>query len=153
MVGAIPALIANLPTYDYRRVHALLRREATRTGRTPTNPRRVYQVIKVHRLLLQRHNDSRKERRHDGHVAVDPRNIRWCSDALETACGLGEKVRVAFALDCCDREAMEHIATTGGITAEDIRSNGGHCRASLWLGEPPGLTHRMAQRQRQPLRR
>jgi len=25
-------------------------------------------------------------------------------------------VRVAFALDCCDREAMGHVATTGGIT-------------------------------------
>lgn len=29
----------------------------------------------------------------------------------------GEKVRVAFALDCCDQEAMGHVATT----AEDVR--------------------------------
>lgn len=33
----------------------------------------------------------------------------------------GEKVRVAFALDCCDREAMGYVATTSGITAEDVR--------------------------------
>ena len=33
----------------------------------------------------------------------------------------GEKIRVAFALDCCDREAMRHVATTGGITAEDVQ--------------------------------
>lgn len=77
--------------------------------------------MKVHGLLLQRHNGSREERRHDGRVAVDQRNTRWCSDALEIACDNGEKVRVAFALDCCDREAMGHVATTGGITAEDIR--------------------------------
>jgi transposase InsO family protein len=46
---------------------------------------------------------------------------RWCSDGLEIACDNGEKVRVAFALDCCDREAMGHVATTGGITAEDVQ--------------------------------
>ena len=37
------------------------------------------------------------------------------------ACDNGEKVRVALALDCCDREAMGHVATTGGITAEDVQ--------------------------------
>lgn len=121
LVGDIRALIADLPTYGYRRVHALLRRQAARNGRTAPNPKRVYRVMKVHGLLLQRHSGSREERRHDGRVAVDRRNTRWCSDALEIACDNGEKVRVAFALDCCDREAMGHIATTGGITAEDIR--------------------------------
>jgi transposase InsO family protein len=28
---------------------------------------------------------------------------------------------VAFALDCCDREAMSFLATTGGIRGEDVR--------------------------------
>jgi putative transposase len=36
-------------------------------------------------------------------------------------CDNGERVRVAFALDCCDREAMSFLATTGGITGEDVR--------------------------------
>ena len=30
-------------------------------------------------------------------------------------------MRVAFALDCCDREAMSFVATTAGITGEDVR--------------------------------
>jgi len=30
-------------------------------------------------------------------------------------------VRVAFALDCCDREAMAWVATTQGIKGEDVR--------------------------------
>ena len=68
-----------------------------------------------------RDGEHREERRHDGRVAVDQRNTRWCSDGLEIACDNGEKVRVAFALDCCDREAMGHVATTGGITAEDVQ--------------------------------
>src|SRR5215212_11715227 len=33
----------------------------------------------------------------------------------------GERVRVAFALDCCDREAMSFVATTSGVTGEDVR--------------------------------
>ena len=77
--------------------------------------------MKVHGLLLQRDGERREERRHDGRVAVDRRNTRWCSDGLEIVCDNGEKVRVAFALDCCDREAMGHVATTAGITAEDVR--------------------------------
>ncbi len=54
-------------------------------------------------------------------IAVDLRNTRWCSDGLEITCDNSEKVRVAFALDCCDREAMGYVATTGGITAEDVQ--------------------------------
>ena len=121
LVADIRLLVADLPTYGYRRVHALLRRQAEKTGRAAPNPKRVYRVMKVHGLLLQRDGEHRQERRHDGQVAVDQRNTRWCSDGLEIACDNGEKVRVAFALDCCDREAMGHVATTGGITAEDVQ--------------------------------
>ena len=121
LVAEIRMAIAELPTYGYRRVHALLRRQAEKTGRAGPNQKRVYRVMKVHGLLLQRHSGRHDERRHDGRVAVDQRNTRWCSDGLEIACDNGEKVRVAFALDCCDREAMGHVATTGGITAEDVQ--------------------------------
>lgn len=121
LVADIRKLIVDLPTYGYRRVHALLRREAEENGRAAPNPKRVYRVMKVHGLLLQRHSGRGEERRHDGRIAVTTRNTRWCSDGLEIGCDNGEKVRVAFALDCCDREAMSYVATTGGITAEDVR--------------------------------
>src|SRR3954449_2672578 len=76
--------------------------------------------MKVHGLLLQRHAGG-EERRHEGRIAVDARNTRWCSDGLEIGCDNGERLRVAFALDCCDREAMSFVATTSGITGEDVR--------------------------------
>ncbi len=44
--------------------------------------------------------------------------MRWCSDIFEILCYNGEKVRVIFAMDTCDREILSHIATTGGITSE-----------------------------------
>jgi putative transposase len=121
LVATIRGLIAELPTYGYRRVHALLRRQAEAGGRATPNPKRVYRVMKLHGLLLQRHTGRGEERRHDGRIAVDARNTRWCSDGLEIGCDNGERVRVAFALDCCDREAMGYVASTGGITAEDVR--------------------------------
>ena len=114
LVSAIKAVIADLPTYGYRRVHAILKRRAMAESRQPPNHKRVYRVMKVHGLLLDRHCDG-AERRHDGRIAVDERNRRWCSDGFEIGCDNGEKVRVAFALDCCDREAMSFLATIAAV--------------------------------------
>jgi transposase InsO family protein len=47
--------------------------------------------------------------------------LRWCSDGFEISCWNGQVVRIAFALDCCDREIISHVATTGGITGEMMR--------------------------------
>jgi putative transposase len=120
LVAEIKAVIADLPTDGYRRVHAILRRKALDEGRQPPNHKRVYRVMKEHGLLLQRHAGG-SERRHDGRIAGARSDLRWCSDAFEIGCENGERVRVAFALDCCDREAMSYVATTGGIGGEAVR--------------------------------
>jgi putative transposase len=127
LLAQITAIIAALPTYGYRRVHALLRRQAEEEGQPSPNHKRVWRIMKAHGLLLTRHAGG-AERRHDGRVAVPERNTRWCSDGFEIACGPkatrghnGERVRVAFALDCCDREAMSFVGTTGGISGDDVR--------------------------------
>jgi putative transposase len=120
LVAAIKAVLAEMPTYGYRRVHAILKRQALADGSTPPNHKRVYRVMKLHGLLLDRHAGG-VERRHDGRIAVEERNRRWCSDGFEIGCDNGDKVRIAFALDCCDREAMSFLATTGGISGEDVR--------------------------------
>ena len=75
LVAEIKAVIAELPTYGYRRVHAILKRQALAAGLKPPNHKRVYRVMKVHGLLLDRHAGG-VERRHDGRIAVDERNRR-----------------------------------------------------------------------------
>lgn len=120
LLEQIKAVIAAMPTYGYRRVHAILRRRAEESGEQPPNHKRVWRVMKAHGLLLARHAGG-DERRHDGRVSVAERNTRWCSDGFEIGCDNGERVRVAFALDCCDREAMSFVGTTGGVSGDDVR--------------------------------
>jgi putative transposase len=55
--------------------------------------------------------------KHEGAVAVKESESRWCSDGVELSCDNSERVRVAFALYCCDREVMSWVAATKGIDA------------------------------------
>ena len=79
LVAGIEEVIKHLPTYGYRRVHAVLRRKARAAGTPTPNHKRVYRVMKLHGLLLARHAGGHEERPHDGRVAVDRSNLRWCS--------------------------------------------------------------------------
>ena len=107
-------------TYGYRRVTALLNRILKADGKAPVNHKRVYRIMKMNNLLLQR-NAGRVIRVHDGKVSMLRSNLRWCSDVFEIACWNGEKIRTAFSMDCCDREIMSYVATTGGISGDMVR--------------------------------
>lgn len=50
---------------------------------------------------------------HTGKVAVGESNQRWRSDGFEFSCDKGEKLRGAFALDCCAREALYRAVSIG----------------------------------------
>jgi putative transposase len=121
LLNEIKDVIAGMSTDGYRRVHAVIRRRRREQGGAAVNVKRVYRVMKAHGLLLERHCEPGEERRHDGRVAVDRSDSRWCSDGFEIGCDNGERVRIAFTLDCCDREAISWVATTGGIDGGDIR--------------------------------
>ena len=120
LVAQIHSIIADMPTYGYRRVHAILKHSCQAQGRHAPNHKRVYRVMKANQLLLRRHAGG-VARRHDGRIATEHSNMRWCSDGLELTCDNAQKVRIAFALDCCDREVMSYVATTSGIKGDDIR--------------------------------
>ena len=46
---------SGMPTYGYRRVHALIRRRHREHGGAAVNAKRVYRVMKGHGLLLEPH--------------------------------------------------------------------------------------------------
>ncbi|KAA1970557.1 IS3 family transposase, partial [Escherichia coli] len=115
-------VIGELPTYGYRRVWALLRRQTELDGMPAINAKRVYRTMRQNALLLERKPAVPPSKRaHTGRVAVKESNQRWCSDGFEFRCDNGEKLRVTFALDCCDREALHWAVTTGGFDSETVQ--------------------------------
>lgn len=58
LVDEIKIIIDDMPTYGYRRVHAILCRKARSESRPWPNAKRVYRVMKVHGMLLQRHTGA-----------------------------------------------------------------------------------------------
>ncbi|WDB76711.1 IS3-like element IS2 family transposase (plasmid) [Escherichia albertii] len=115
-------VIGELPTYGYRRVWALLRRQAELDGMPAINAKRVYRIMRQNALLLERKPAVPPSKRaHTGRVAVKESNQRWCSDGFEFCCDNGERLHVTFALDCCDREALHWAVTTGGFNSETVQ--------------------------------
>jgi transposase InsO family protein len=117
LVERIRPIVAARGSYGYRRVAALLNRDEAQPR---ANHKRVYRVMQTQGWLLQRHT-GKPTRTHDGTIVTLASNMRWCSDSFEIRCWNGERVQVAFALDCCDREVMSWVATTAAITGEMIR--------------------------------
>ena len=110
------------PSNGYRRVTAHLSRhlKASKMSLKQVNHKRIYRIMKQHDLLLTRSKPLQNDHTHEGKVIVSDSNKRWCSDGFEIKCWNGEKVRVIFSLDCCDREIMSYAATTAGISSEMV---------------------------------
>lgn len=122
LLAQLRDLASERPTYGYRRLWALLRRRRAIRGESAVNAKRVYRLARTHKLLLQRHTGSPSlGLAHEGTVAVQRSDQRYCSDGFEIRCDNDERVRVAFSLDCCDRQAIAFAATTAGISGEMVR--------------------------------
>ena len=136
----IRQVIDRRPTYGYRRVTAIVNRLRRRENSPVINHKRMYRIMKAHGLLLARYT-GRAQWSHEGTVMTDQSNQRWCSDGFEVRCDNGQRVRVAFSLDCCDREVMSYVATTGGISGDmvgDLMIEAIECRFGS-VDNVPGL--------------
>jgi transposase InsO family protein len=89
-------------------------------GRPRINHKRTYRIMRISQLLLPRYH-GRRERSHDGVVITLKSNLHWCSDVFTIRCWNGEAVQVLFSLDCCDREVMGWLGTSGGVSGEMVR--------------------------------
>lgn len=123
IAAAVRAEITALPTYGYRRAGALVNRTRAMMGMPPVNHKRLYRVMKEQGLLLPKSPKRRDSgRTHDGKVAVEESDQRWCSDGFEIACDNGEVVTGVFMKDCCDREIIAWRAWLGrGLPGEPVR--------------------------------
>ena len=85
LVAQSKELIRELPTAGWRRVHALLRRQAKADGTLLPDHKRVYRLMREHDLLLQRYTGLDEDRRYERRVVVDRSNLRWCPTASRSA--------------------------------------------------------------------
>ena len=108
------------PTYGYRRVTALLNKSLEKQGYSRVNKKRVYRLMKVHKLLLQA-SPSRRNLVHDGKIITAKSDVRWCMDIFGVLTWDGTHVWVAFVLDCHDRQVINHFSSTVGIDGQSIR--------------------------------
>ena len=122
LLPVIRRLVDTRPTYGYRRITALLRRELAKDHQPRVNHKRVYRIMKQNGLFLARHSAQRPGRLHDGKVMVMRSNLRLCSEVLELLCWNGEIVRIAFVIDARDREIFAWRAVVGiGISGSQVR--------------------------------
>lgn len=138
LVDAVCAEVAALPTYGYRRVGALVNRTRALMGLPAINHKRFYRVMKANSLLLPKAPKRPVSSRvHNGVVAVDEPNQRWCSDGFEIACDNGEVVTGVFMKDRCDREIIAWRAwAERGLPGEArARHAGGSGRGKIRPGQ------------------
>ncbi|ENA29150.1 integrase core domain protein [Escherichia coli BCE007_MS-11] len=118
-------VIGELPTYGYRRVWALLRRQAELDGMPAINAKRVYRIMRQNALLLERKTVCTAIE--TGTYWQSGRESKAINDGALTGSSSSfaviteKKLRVTFAQDCCDREALHWAVTTGGFDSETVQ--------------------------------
>ena len=138
LLARMRPLVDARPSYGYRRITALLNRQADAEGLARVNHKRVYRVMKRAGMLLAPHTGRGRQRPHDGAVATAASNRRWAADVFEIPCWNGDAVRVAFAIDSHDREILAWTASPrgiGGIAVRDLMLLAVE-RRGRWSGSP-----------------
>jgi len=116
----IKEIMRERTTYGYRRVTAKLNAKLKGLEKAVVNHKRVYRIMREGGLL-QKRGIPKFDRLHQGRIITLKSNLRWCSDCFELKCWSGERLRVAFALDCCDREIIGYVSSRKPIKASDIQ--------------------------------
>lgn len=119
VLGEIKAVAKDRSTYGVLRTTGMLRRSRKAAGLSPYNRKRIRRLMDMHDLLLRRPG-RRDKRPHEGKVITLKSDLRYSSDILEIKCWNGEKVFVAFSLDCHDREAMQYVGEKRPLLHTDI---------------------------------
>jgi transposase InsO family protein len=100
LLPLIRRVVAERPSYGYRRVTALVNRLLVAERKATANHKRVFQ--------------SKRQGLRS--------NLRWCSDLFEITCWDGDIVRIVFVIDAHDREVLAwHAAAGTGISGSMVR--------------------------------
>jgi putative transposase len=108
---SIEEITSKKATYGTPRVRAILKRDYG----INLSKYMVHRHMKEEGLLLKRSRTRGSSRVHTGRISVEQPNIRWASDITSIKCWNGQKLRVAFIMDCYDRSI---ISWKAGLTMQ-----------------------------------
>jgi putative transposase len=117
----VKIILKERPSYGHKRVTAMINKKRKAASLPRFNRKRIYRVMELNGLLLKKEVVVREHEK-TGEIITLHSNTRWCSDGLEIRCYTGEKVYVAFSLDCHDREAISYVASKSPLLATDIQN-------------------------------
>lgn len=120
ILDEIKIILKKRPTYGYKRVTAMINKQRQKQGEDRINKKRIYRIMDINGLILKSPKKIRDHKK-TGKIITLHTNTRWCSDGFEIQCFNGEKVYVAFSLDCCDRECLSFIGKETPLVKEDIK--------------------------------
>ena len=120
VLSEIESILETRPTYGYKRITAMINRKRRFKGLQKYNKKRIARVMDMHGLLQVKEPSVRTHEK-TGKIITLHSNSRWCSDGFEIICFNGEKVYVAFTLDCHDRFAIDIVAKKLPLLATDIQ--------------------------------
>ena len=116
----INEVLKERPSYGYKRVTAIINKFRFKKNERILNKKRVYRIMDINGLLFKQAT-SRRGIPKTGIIKTLHSNTRWCSDGFEIHCFNGEKIYVAFSLDCHDRVAISYVAEKRPLVAKDIQ--------------------------------
>ena len=121
ILAEIKFILKGRSTYGYKRVAAMLNKTRNVQDSSIVNKKRIYRIMDMNGLIMKKLCTGKRVHKKTGKIITLHSNTRWCSDGFEIQCYNGEKVYVAFSLDCHDRECLSFVAFDRPLLATDIQ--------------------------------
>lgn len=136
LVARIKLLIAEFPTYGYRRICALLRAREKLT----VNRKKVYRLLRARRWMVTQRQVSPKPRVQKSRSRSERSNERWAMDISHVSCGADGWGHLVAVIDCHDREIVGWEFALRGRAQEAERALEMACLARFGTLRPTGET-------------
>ena len=101
LVAKLSALIQSHPTFGYRRLWALLRRDGLRVNR-----KKVVRSLRLKRWLAHHRKVTPRPRVQASRSRTEASNLRWAMDITHIACGQDGWAHLVAVIDSHDREII-----------------------------------------------
>jgi putative transposase len=131
----VAALIQRYPTFGYRRLWALLRRDGVRINR-----KTVYRLLRRRGWFVHQRAATPRPRAQGRRSRTEASDVRWALDVTHVDCGADGWGHLAAVIDCHDRQIVGYEFALRGRAREAERALEQACLARFGTLRPAGAT-------------